>query len=311
MAEEKRKNLGRGLSALLGEVGLTPSGFTPAPIDAAHHTAGTKPGHNAMPNVPVAALEPSRFQPRRRFDEDSLQELADSIRVRGLLQPILVRPHPTEAGQYEIIAGERRWRAAQRAQVHDVPVIVKNLTDREAAEIALVENLQRRDLTPLEEAEGFRRLLDEFKHTQDELARALGKSRSHVTNTLRLLGLPDALKAQLENGQLSAGHARALLSAADPEAVAAEVLAKGLSVRQTEALVAIAGKAKPPANAKAGSRAPIMRDADVAALEQDLARSLGLKVALKTKGAGGELTLHYRTLEQLDDILSRLSGEKG
>lgn len=310
MAEEKRKNLGRGLSALLGEVGLTPSGFSTIPNDPANPAAA--PVHNAMPNVPVAALEPSRFQPRRRFDEDSLQELADSIRVRGLLQPILVRPHPTQAGQYEIIAGERRWRAAQRAQLHEVPVLIKSLTDREAAEIALVENLQRRDLSPLEEAEGFRRLLDEFKHTQDELARALGKSRSHVTNTLRLLGLPDALKAQLEDGQLSAGHARALLSAADPEGVAAEVLAKGLSVRQTEALVAIAGKAKANSTAKAKpqARVPPMRDTDVAALEQDLARSLGLKVALKTKGAGGELTLHYRTLEQLDDILSRLSGEK-
>lgn len=300
MAEEKRKGLGRGLSALLGE-----SGMTPAQVDAAQHTAGVAPGLRNLPVAAVSALTPGRFQPRRQFDEESLAELADSIRAKGMLQPILVRPHPEEVGLYEIIAGERRWRAAQRALLHEVPILVKDFTDQEAAEVALVENLQRKDLTPLEEAEGYERLLKEFDHTQEELARVLGKSRSHVTNTLRLLALPDTVRALVEQGKLSAGHARALVASSDPVKIAAQVVEKGLSVRQTEALVAATGKAKPQAKRRDDGRDP-----DLAALERDLTQSLGLKVTVKSTGQGGELILQYRTLEQLDDLLTRLSGER-
>lgn len=300
MAEEKRKSLGRGLSALLGE-----SGLTPGQLDAVQHTTGVTPGIRSLPVAAVSALVPGRFQPRRQFDEELLEELAESVRTKGVLQPILVRPHPEEVGLYEIIAGERRWRAAQRALLHEVPVLVRDFTDQEAAEVALVENLQRKDLSPLEEAEGYSRLLKEFKHTQEELGRALGKSRSHVTNMLRLLSLPDPVRAMIEDGKLSAGHARALVASADPVKTAALVVEKGLSVRQTEALVNETGKAKPQAKKTKGAAGG---DADLAALERDLTESLGLKVTLKSTGQGGELIVQYRTLEQLDDLLTKLSG---
>ena len=302
MAEEKKKGLGRGLSALLGESGLTPD-----QLEAVQHTTGVAAGTKPMPVAAVAALLPGRFQPRRHFDEEGLAELAESVRTKGLLQPILVRPHPEEVGMYEIIAGERRWRAAQRALLHEVPILVRNFTDQEAAEVALVENLQRKDLSPLEEAEGYSRLLREFKHTQEELARALGKSRSHLTNMLRLLTLPDAVQELLEDGKLTAGHARALVAASDPAKTAAQVVERGLSVRQTEALVNETGKAKPQAK-KAGAAQD--RDADLVALERDLTQSLGLKVTLKSMGQGGELIVQYRTLEQLDDLLGKLGGDK-
>ena len=301
MAEEKKRGLGRGLSALLGESGLTPS-----QMDAVQHTTGTTPGIRSLPVAAVSSLVPGRFQPRRQFDDASLHELAESVRTKGMLQPILVRPHPEEVGLYEIIAGERRWRAAQRAMLHEVPILVKDFTDQEAAEVALVENLQRQDLTPLEEAEGYSRLLKEFQHTQEELARALGKSRSHVTNMLRLLSLPESVQTLLEQGKLSAGHARALVAAADPAKAAATVVEKGLSVRQTEALVTEVGKAKP--QAKRQSRADTGKDPDHLALERDLTETLGLNVTLKSSGQGGELILHYRTLEQLDDLLTKLAG---
>lgn len=304
MAEEKKKGLGRGLSALLGE-----SGMTPAQVDAASHTTGGMvPGLKNLPVAAVSSLVPGRFQPRKQFDEESLAELAESVRTKGMLQPILVRPHPEEVGLYEIIAGERRWRAAQRALLHEVPILVKDFTDQEAAEVALVENLQRKDLTPLEEAEGYERLLKEFKHTQEELARVLGKSRSHVTNMLRLLSLPDSVRKLVEDGKLSAGHARALVASSDPIKAAAQVVDKGLSVRQTEALVAETGKAKPQAKRQGVTNGN--KDADLAALERDLTESLGLKVTVKSTGQGGELILQYRTLEQLDDLLTRLSGDK-
>lgn len=303
MADDKRKGLGRGLSALLGE-----SGLTPGQLDAIQHTTGVKPGTKVLPVAPVAALMPGRFQPRRHFDEDSLAELAESVRTKGMLQPILVRPHPEEVGMYEIIAGERRWRAAQRALLHEVPILVRDFTDQEAAEVALVENLQRQDLSPLEEAEGYSRLLREFKHTQEELAGALGKSRSHVTNMLRLLTLPDSVQLLMEEGKLSAGHGRALVASADPAKVAAQVVERGLSVRQTEALVNETGKAKP--QAKRADKAGPHQDADLAALERDLTESLGLKVSLKSNGQGGEVIVQYRTLEQLDDLLTKLGGGK-
>ncbi len=283
--EGKRRNLGRGLSALLGD---EQSDY--ARLDQLR----------ASKTVSVAQLRPGRFQPRRIMREDGLEELARSIADRGVLQPLLVRRHPDEEDAYEIIAGERRWRAAQRAQVHEVPVVVKELSDGEALEIALVENIQRQDLSPLEEAEGYRRLMEEFAHSQDELARSVGKSRSHVANMMRLLSLPDPVKLLVDEGALSAGHARALIAADNPEAAARLVLKRGLNVRQTESLV------------KAARAAPVRRpafekDADTLALERDLSALLGLGVEIRFRGSGGNLTLHYRSLEQLDDILHRLS----
>lgn len=282
MSEEpKRRNLGRGLSALLGD--------DPTPAETPQ----------TPQRLPVSALTPSPFQPRQTFDEGALDELAASVAERGVLQPLLVRPAAGMNGIYEIIAGERRWRAAQRAQVHDVPVMVREMDDREVAEVALVENLQRQDLNALEEADGYRRLQEEFHHTQEDLAKAVGKSRSHVANTLRLLGLPEPVKEMVQAGDLSAGHARALLG--NPRAVelARDIVAKGLNVRQTERLAKSAPKSGAP-------RAPKAKDADCAALERDLTTLLGLKVSIDVHGAGGRLSIQYQNLEQLDDLLQRL-----
>jgi len=277
-ARGRARGLGRGLSALFGDDGEE------APAQGEGQRA-----------VPIEFLEPGRYQPRRRFDEEAVSSLAESIRERGVLQPLLVRR--VGADRYEIVAGERRWRAAQLAGLHEVPVIVRDLDDRGALEVAIVENVQREDLTPVEEAEGYRRLVEEFGHTQDAVARIVGKSRSHVANTLRLLALPDPVKAMLADGQLSAGHARALLTLPDPAGAAKEVVRRGLNVRQTELL------AKPP-------RAPTERahrSADVEALEAELSRALGLEVAVEQgRGGGGALVIRYRTLDQLDAVLARL-----
>jgi ParB family transcriptional regulator, chromosome partitioning protein len=282
--DSRRRNLGRGLSALFGE-----ESEDYAALDRLRQAK----------TVPVDFVRAGRFQPRRHFDEAALQALAESIRDRGVLQPILVRRHPDDASAYEIIAGERRWRAAQLAQLHEIPVVIRELDDREALEIALVENIQRQDLTPLEEAEGYRRLMDEFAHTQENLAKSVGKSRSHVANMMRLLALPETVKLHVEAGRLSAGHARALLNAANPTDLADEVVRRGLNVRQTEHMAQAA---------KSGHRrvAP-PKDADTAALERDLANLLGLKVTVNFAGRGGALTIHYQTLEQLDDVLRRLN----
>jgi ParB family chromosome partitioning protein len=280
----RKRGLGRGLSALFGDESEEHAVF-----DRQRLTRG----------VPIAQLRPGRFQPRRMFDDDSLRALADSIRDKGVLQPLLVRRHPDDADAYEIIAGERRWRAAQMARLHEVPVVVKELDDRGALEVALVENIQRQDLTPLEEADGFRRLMEEFNHTQEALAQAVGKSRSHVANMMRLLSLPEPVKRLVESGELTVGHARALLNAADPTGLAREIVKRGLNVRQAEAL-AKAGKAP-----RRSAAAPA-KDADTAALERDLTAQLGLKVAVNFSGRGGSLTIHYRTLDQLDDVLRRL-----
>jgi ParB family chromosome partitioning protein len=256
--------------------------------------------------LPIEQLRPSRFQPRHGMTDEGLQELAASIAEKGVLQPVLVRRVAGEPAAFEIIAGERRWRAAQLAQLHEIPALVRDFSDQEAQEVALIENLQRQDLNALEEAEGYRRLMQDYGHTQDDLARSVGKSRSHVANTLRLLTLPDGVKRLLEQGQLTAGHARAVLGCAEPEAVALAAIRRGLNVRQTEALAA----AEKPA--EAARRRPPAKDSDTEALERDLGALLGLSVEIRFRGSGGSLVLHYSTLDQLDDILHRLShGARG
>lgn len=285
----KRRNLGRGLDALLGE-----ESQDYASLDRVRATK----------TVPVEFIKPSSVQPRRKFDEEEMQALTKSVKEKGILQPILVRRNPENPSYYELIAGERRWRAAQAAQLHDIPVIVKDLSDQESLEIALVENLQRQDLSPLEEAEGFRRLMEEFSHTQEKLAETVGRSRSQVANMLRLLNLPDTVKDMLDAGQLTAGHGRALLNATDPLGLARQVVAKGLNVRQTEALVRDPGKAKAPRKPRTAAG---LKTADTLALENELAALLGLKVEIVERGNAGQLIINYQTLEQLDDVLQRLS----
>ncbi len=282
----RERGLGRGLSALLGEAA----------------SAGVI-GDGEARSVATADLVPGPFQPRRNFDAGEMESLAASIRQRGIMQPILVRRDPAREGSYQIVAGERRWRAAQMAQLHEVPVIVRDLDDRDSLEIALIENIQREDLGPLEEGEGYRRLIDEFAITQEALARQVGKSRSHVTNTLRLLALPDSVREFLDEKALTAGHARALLTAPDPEALARMVVAKGLNVRQTERLVKRAA-----AGLVAALSPPPPRDPDIVKLEHDLGETLGLKTKLVARGEAGELRIAYRSLEQLDDLIARLKA---
>jgi ParB family chromosome partitioning protein len=253
-------------------------------------------------SLPVELLEASPYQPRGAMDPEALDELTASIRARGILQPLLVRPHPVQAGRYQIIAGERRWRASQAAGLHEVPVLIREFTDADTMAAGLVENLQRQDLNPIEEAEGFRRLLDEFGVSQDQLGQAVGKSRVHVSNTLRLLGLPEAVRIELRRGTLSAGHARALLMHPAPEAALATVLARGLNVRQTEAL------AKAPAAFQAGTGTARQKDPETATLERELSERLGLKVEIAFNGKGGSVRIFYRTLDQLDTVLAHLSS---
>ena len=280
-AGARKRGLGMGLSALLGG-------------------ASDLVGAEGVRLVPIEFLRPSALQPRRYFGEDELAALTDSIRAKGVMQPLLVRRVADADEQYEIVAGERRWRAAQIAGCHELPVVVYALSDREALELALLENVQRQDLTPLEEADGYRRLIEEFGHTQEELARTLGKSRSHIANLIRLLGLPVPLRAMLESGQLSAGHARALLGARDPAPLARQVIARGLNVRQTEALVRHERQTSKLNNAKS-------RDANTLAMERDLSGRLGLRVRLLPRGTGGTLSIAYRSLDQLDELIRRLT----
>ncbi|HYG84690.1 MAG TPA: ParB/RepB/Spo0J family partition protein [Azospirillum sp.] len=289
--EGRRSSLGRGLSALFGE-------------DTEDYSALDKVRLSKM--VPIEYLQPGRYQPRRKFDEEAIKGLVESVREKGVLQPLLVRRAPGGApNQFEIIAGERRWRAAQLAGVPEVPVVVRELEDREALEIALIENIQREDLTPLEEAEGFRRLMEEFDHTQEDLAKAVGKSRSHVANMMRLLGLPDEVKRMVDARELTAGHARALLSVEHPEAMAREVVKRGLNVRQTEDLVRREeSQPKRPAKSGAGEAAP--KDVDLVNLEEEISARIGLKVSIAPQGKRGTVTIHYQTLDQLDDVLRRL-----
>jgi ParB family chromosome partitioning protein len=291
--QAKRTNLGRGLAALFGE-------------ESEDYAALDKV--RSAKSVPIEHLHPNRFQPRQSFDEPGLQALADSIEANGILQPILVRRHAERPSEFEIIAGERRWRAAQIARLHEIPVVIRDVSDSQALEAAIVENVQRQDLSPIEEAEGYQRLIEEFEHTQEDLAKAVGKSRSHVANTVRLLHLPDEVKAMIGRGELSAGHGRALLGVEDPVRLATRVVKRGLNVRQTEHLVQQARPGAPPREAPAAKPRPREKDADTLALERDLTALLGVKVAIEFDGrGGGALTIHYRTLEQLDDVLRRLN----
>lgn len=290
-----RRGLGRGLDALFGdEEGI----YKPA-----NSMDNAKAADEDRTMMSVARLEPGLYQPRQHFDADALEQLAQSIREHGILQPLLVRPKGPE-GSYEIIAGERRWRAAQKARLHEVPVIIRELDDRQTLEIALIENLQRKDLTPMEEADGYKRLMDEFDHTQDALAAIVGKSRPHIANMLRLLGLPESVRKMVNEEQLSAGHARALLSLqtkGEIESMARRILREDLSVRAVEQMVK--GMEKPvPKKTKPA------KGIDTLALEEELGNILGLPVDINAGKTGkGKLTISYATLDQLEDVLDRLS----
>ena len=286
-AEESRhRGLGRGLSALIGEeADVTPS----------------RGEGNARPQrtLPVAWLHPNPLQPRKSFGAEELQDLANSIREKGVLQPILVRPTAKGPEAFEIVAGERRWRAAQLAKLHDVPVVVRELSDAESLELAIIENVQRADLNAIEEAAAYQQLIDKFGYKQEQLAQELGKSRSHVANTVRLLKLPDAVQAFIRDGKLSAGHARTLVGDPNAEARARDIIEQSLNVRQAEHR----SKKKKTKSTQPAS------NADIRALESGLSEILGLKVQIAHKGStGGELRIAYRTLEQLDDVIQRLSG---
>ncbi len=284
-----KKRLGRGLAALIGEMDK--------PAEPARAPA-------AEGRLPIAFIVPNPRNPRRSFADADLADLAQSIREHGIVQPVVVRPGK-EKDQYEIIAGERRWRAAQRAGLTDIPVIVRDVTDRTALELAIIENVQRADLNPIEEAAGYQQLIDEHEYTQADLAQVIGKSRSHVANTLRLLKLPPVIRDMLVDGTLSAGHARTLVTSPDPAGLAHRIVEEGLSVRQAEALAQMpAGAAR--AGREAADRQP--KDADTAALEKLLSDATGLKVAVSHRAKGGEVRIVYKTLEQLDDLCRRLNG---
>lgn len=292
---KRRTGLGRGLNALLGEIA------SEAPVSS--EQGAVPPGVRMMP---VSAMAPHPDQPRRHFDDALLDELAESIAARGLIQPIVVRPHGHD---YQIVAGERRWRAAQRARLHEVPVVVREFDDAETLEIALVENIQRQDLNAIEEAQAYQRLAGEYGHTQEALARIVHKSRSHIANLLRLLDLPDSVQAKVSAGDLSMGHARALLGARDVETLADDIVTRGLSVRDTERL-ARAAKPKREGSGTRNDRGSVgVGDADIAALEQQLSDLLGLHVRIRHNDTGGTIGIDYSTLDQLDMVCQRLTGE--
>ncbi len=302
MAEAPKRGLGRGLSALLGEADVV---YAPGRAQAAESRRPATDGPPA--SVPIELLRRNPDQPRRRFDKAELEELADSIRVRGVLQPILVRPAPGAPGEWQIVAGERRWRAAQMASQHAVPVMVRELTDAEVLEIGIVENVQRADLDAMEEAQGYQTLVERFGHTQAEVARVVGKSRSHVANALRLLTLPDGVRAHLEAGRLSAGHARAIMTAPDPARLAEQVVTRGLSVRQAEVLGRQA-QDRPAPRVRAARPSDQEKDPDIAAIEHDASEALGLVVTIDDADGSGQVRIAYRTLDQLDEVLRRLTG---
>jgi ParB family chromosome partitioning protein len=286
---EKPTRLGRGLAALIGDM---------ATIEGARVTES-----GGIKRLPVEMIIANRSNPRRSFDPDQLEELTNSIREKGVMQPLLVRPSE-DPNIFELIAGERRWRASQKAGLHDVPVIVRDVDDKEALELAIIENVQRADLNPLEEAMGYGQLIEQFDYTQQDLAQVIGKSRSHVANTLRLLKLPEDVRGMVASGTLTAGHARTLITADDPAHLARQIVSGGLSVREAEALSQqrdVAGKRK-------GTEPSASRDADTVALERRLSDALGLSVSLAHSERGGKLEIRYKTLEQLDGICARLTG---
>ncbi|KLK93842.1 chromosome partitioning protein ParB [Microvirga vignae] len=292
MAREA-KSLGRGLAALIGEVGAE---------------IGTMQSSNkgGQKKVPVEFLIPNPRNPRKVFEDAELQELTQSIKDRGIIQPIVVRPVPNRNDSYEIVAGERRWRASQKAGLHEVPVVVVNIDDKTSLEYAILENVQRADLNPIEEAEGYARLMAEFSYTQENLSKIIGKSRSHIANMMRLTDLPDPVRKLLVDRKLSAGHGRALLAVKDPVAVAKQVLDAGLSVRQVEAIAQT--ESTEPSKLETKSAKPkVEKDPDTRALERVLQDVLGLTVSIDHKGNGGELRIRYKTLEQLDGLCRRLN----
>ena len=289
-----RSRLGRGLASLIGDVGA--------------ESQSNERVARSQRKVPIEHVRANPRNPRKLFSDAELTELSDSIRERGIIQPIVVRAGGADS--FEIIAGERRWRAAQRANLHEVPIVVLDVTDGEALELAIIENVQRTDLNPLEEATGYQSLANEFNHSQDDIAKIVGKSRSHIANTMRLLRLPETVKAYINSGKLTAGHARALINHSDPEAVAREIVEKGLNVRQVEAL----GQEQAAASGKkigTRARASASKDADTLALEKRLSDALGLTVGVDHRGKGGVLRVRYRTLDQLDEVIRLLeSGPK-
>ena len=299
----ERRGLGRGLAALLGEIGgdidevAVP--VTGAPAPKADTPAGRPPA-----TVPIERLHSNPDQPRRDFPELELNELAASIRQRGIIQPIVVRPDPGRPGDYQIVAGERRWRAAQRAQLHQIPIVVREVDDRTMLELAIIENVQRSDLNPIEEASGYAQLIERFTYTQEEMSEIVGKSRSHVANTLRLLGLPEQVQQMLRSGKLSAGHARAVINAADPVALAETAVLKGLTVRQVEELAR-----RVAAPRRRGHGGPKHKDADTRLLEGDLSAAIGMAVSIEHRGTdgGGDLRIRYRSLDDLDRLCRKLT----
>ncbi len=299
-----RRGLGRGLSALLGET--DPALVTSAAPAAAVAEVAAAEGLTAR-QTPIELLRRNPDQPRRSFNDEELDELAASIREKGILQPILVRPAPGAPGEFQIVAGERRWRAAQKAGLHEVPILVRAFDDLDVLEIGIIENVQRADLNPLEEAMGYRTLIDRFGRTQDAVATTVGKSRSHVANLLRLLNLPASVRDHLAEGRLTAGHARAIATAPDPEALSDAIIRQGLSVRQAEDL-ARKSLERGPTRKSSKSRAGAPRDADTAALEHDLSEALGLEVRVEDRDGVGEVRILYQDLEQLDEICRRLQS---
>src|SRR5215470_13596700 len=290
MAEEStRSRLGRGLASLIGDMGAETN--TAANATTSERVRGQR-------RVPIEFIRPNPRNPRRDFPTAQLDELASSIRERGIIQPIAVRPVKGANETFEIIAGERRWQAAQRAGLHDVPVVILDVSDVEALELAIVENVQREDLNPLDEAAGYQSLIDEFKYHQDDIAKAVGKSRSHVANMLRLLKLPEFVKTAIRSGQFSAGHARALIGHPEPERLAQQIIERGLNVRQVEALTRNHGKGQ--------ARQPRQKEADTIAMEKQVSDALGLAVTVDHGSKGGAVHIKYRSLDQLRDIVRRL-----
>jgi ParB family chromosome partitioning protein len=293
---DRKRGLGRGLSALMSDVHVEASGAEKEKTDA-------------LPQVlPIEMIQPNPDQPRKTFSQEELSELSASIREKGIIQPLVVRP--ISGGQYQIVAGERRWRAAQLANLHEVPVVVRDFNDVEVIEIAIIENVQRANLNPIEEASGYRQLMESFGHTQEQLATALGKSRSHIANLLRLLNLPTAVVQMVQTGDLSAGHARALITAEDPESIARKIAKDGLSVRAVEALVKKQGKGPSVGGGPRTGKQDAEKDADTRALEGDLSAALGMRVTVDHApgNEGGTLSIRYQTLEQLDELCRALGG---